>query len=440
MPRQKKEKKQPYSYQVKRWGADVNGPRAGEVREIVRTICPSRLSTYALGMAIKRGMLGPDVESHYQDSFMARVGDYIDRACENNNLDSETFRQVFRNNIDYVVSWTLQREYKKENYQLISGNRFVPGCRAKLSPHQRETNALIFVMRLRDTINYVTGEERIRKVCGDYATVQEVKADHSRFKELERLCIAPLDYFVNCRRISGIDSESQRQEGLLAIWKAAQSYKATRFARFSSLARKALDFKFKNMLTASMAMKRKANRNLITMGGTVNGQDSFFAHLLDRMALEGWQQQQRVYNALDRNILGMDFAFSQIHPDDAPEKINFENSMHVRTLSPAELNNDILNLSPRQRKLHYKQNVPLEKFDSRAMIRQKHILGAAGVYRPGKLVELANGYFPHLNEEELLYDANEAVLKQYRSDEEDCAPTDVKPSNIGNEEDIPFLI
>lgn len=154
-------------------------------------------------------------------------------------------------------------------------------------------NDSIFIENVRKYLAHLS--VALDPVCEDYSLVQCVLKDSSRFPELEELCKGPLEYFVRYKKVKGIDEDSQRQEGRLAIWGAAKNYEARGFARFPTMARKALHFKYCNLLRMFAAQKRKVQKFTYTMGSTTN-EPSRLMNILDDMAFKEWSRENGRYN------------------------------------------------------------------------------------------------------------------------------------------------
>ncbi len=377
--------KQPlFHHEVVRYLQKVtDNPWERSTREVIFKIFPSKLSAYNLGISIKHGV-GDELREVYEREFMARTSHYIEKSCEQENLSIATFKAVFRPNIPLIVKRTLDARYMNPNFQFIY--RDFSGY--PLSKDAKETNRSIFMMRMSDTIRLLAGSEHFKGVCEDYELVQEVKNNPDKFCELEKKCMGQLRRF-SANTIKGIDKESQQQEGLLAIWAAAQVYEGRNLARFTTLAKTALNNKFISLIRYSQATKRKANRHLLDLGRASFSKDSFPASLLDRLVYEQWERQQAVYDAIDTGISAKRLK------NLSEEEINTlrQAEFSGRAISPAELNSDLINLPPMYKWLYRNKGFEMGRFDTLARIQQNG--------DPNHLVEVDETNFPHLNEKEI---------------------------------------
>jgi hypothetical protein len=202
--------------------------------------------------------------------------------------------------------------------------------------------------------------------------------------------------------ISGLDRESQYQEGLLALWQAARDYKALNFARFYKFARVALQHKFSNLLRYSLATKRRANRCLIPIGTASNRSDSFSAQKLDELVCEHWLQQQAVYDVIERHLDRTQLVLLDCDDEayDVIEQIAAHNQ--GRVISSAELNTDLLNMSPGFRRESLEHGIPFEEYDQHARMRDGKFS-----WSDNKRTEVNETNFPHLNEGEIILSYSE---------------------------------
>jgi len=337
-----------------------------DFKEVRFRLQPSKMSSYALATYLIFGgyQLGRNGATEvFKQEFMERISEYVEEST-NPRIDPYSFREVIGNNIEGIVGMTFKAKFRDPNYQLT--HRDLVKTRS-----EKETKAMIFSMRLRKIISMLSRSDKVVEVCKQYGLVKKALRDTELFSEIENLCL-PQIYRFMAQRVKGLDSESQRQEGLLAIWSAAQSYEARNFARFTTLANTALKFKFSNLLRYSLATKRRANRNLIN-SGKIAHQDSIDCATIDNLILKEWERREGVLRTLDERFREVQDLGERAVLDSPP----------IHQILPSELNSDVLNLSRGCRRLHYKEGISLENFDQTSHVE--------------KLVDPEG--FPHFNEE-----------------------------------------
>lgn len=377
----------PFSHESKYYVEDP-GSESG-YREIVFKIYPSKLNSRQLAGALVSNRLYGDLRQHYASELASRVSHYLEGACDEGKISHDAFREVFKNNIEEVLKRTFFRRYKHHNYQDFSGKY------SSLLWHEKELNAAIFVMKLRHTIEDLASDEYIQRVCKDYSFIMDIRNNPDRFPELENTCAPQLGTYMRSR-IGGLDPESQRQEGLLALWAAARDYRAESFAPFARFAKVALQHKFSNLLRYTLATKRRVHRHLVPMGGGSDGSESLTSHQLDAAACEQWVQQQAIYDAL-RHHTSRD-AFMLDLDEGAQEVLDgLQHHAHVRTLSPNEINRELLNLHRGSKRAHY-NGQGLENFEDEVFFET---LLEDNCCRQWKKAEASDETFPHLNERHL---------------------------------------
>lgn len=383
MPKKPRSERSSFSHDVVRYVQDTEEPWEGH--EIRWRVTPSRLKAYHLAGALT-SYLGDDLREIYASELTSRVSHYIEDSCEREAIPAKAFTEVFKNNVEEIIRRTFLRKYKRPGYSILSSRR----AYRPLSRGQKDLNAAIFVMRLRHTIQDLASDEHIKKVCSDYAFVKEIVHHPERFSELEQASAPQLGKFMK-PRIRGLDGESQRQEGLLALWVAARDYRAENFSPFAKLAKIALKHKFSNLLRYSLATKRRANRHLVPLGRASYGLDSFASHELDFLTCEHWVQQQAVYDAIDQRADRTQQALFRLDEEAYEVLRGLSVHNHSRSLSPLEINRDLLNLSRGAKQAHYKKGWGLENFEDIAF-------SYANGYQEWEEVEVTNEDFPHLNQ------------------------------------------
>lgn len=378
---------------------DYDSPASSGGRQITFKVKPSRLSAYPLAVALSFDhFLQGEARSVFEEELLCRLGGYLEKACEENNLDIDIFRTLFRNNLEGVIASTLKRKYNAKlgpSGLERSSYAMIPSEKVK-TRSQRETNQSIFLARLVHTIYGIARRKSIPLVCSDYTLVKNVVNNPDQFFKLQDLCAVPLARFLSLERVSGLDLESQRQEGLLSIWAAAQNYEARNFARFSTLARKALHFKFTNLLAFHSAIKRRTNKHLMLMGGTTDSEDSWLIKELDQEVVHLWAQEQAILDVLDKdhNAHNNQLESAEISSSVLESAIN---GFPTRSFSPAEINSHVLNLPKGARRVYRKRKISLEDFEAKAVILSHSLR------KNGRIV-VEEDNFPHQNECELFLD------------------------------------
>jgi hypothetical protein len=385
----------------------ASGKRKGEKvrrKEIRLRIYPARLRALPLAAALGEGLLSPELEKIYARELTSRMSGYIEDACERAGLPAEAFSHVFATNIHAIIKWTFFRRYKNPDYITFPVKVPFTHIRETLSRDQKKLNADIFVRKLNDTILWLTNAERVSQVVKDYDTIDKLRSQPERFPELEQMAAPQLGTFMKST-INGIDREAQRQEGLLAVWAAAQAYRAENFASFARFLKVALKNKFCNLLRYSLATKRRANRSLSPMGGGEEG-DSYMASKLEKASYAHWVEEQSAYDAIDgevgrrirHNGAGVLGTLKESLNGDAAAHELFDALLRgtpARQVSGADLNNDLsmTKPSPFGYWLRRKKGFPMAAFEQRARLRED------GSYAfSDTLPEADDSNFPHLNE------------------------------------------
>lgn len=194
----------------------------------------------------------------------------------------QTFKVIFGTNLDLFIKKAVQAE----------GNGDTEFIYKAQDAESKTTNNAIFDLRVQRSLMYLTSSPGIDNVVDDYRAVIAARQDPSKFPALEVICKSALWRFMNLRRISYIPWEDQLQEGKLAIWHASESYKALNFARFSTMAKVSLENKFKNIIRAHIADKRRVHKYTKPAGSATGSSESFLARLIDQRSHKSWQQVQ----------------------------------------------------------------------------------------------------------------------------------------------------
>lgn len=234
------------------------------------------------------------------DIFMERVKHYIEMPFELANTFERrptkqekagyidrltTITQIARNNYKSIIKQTLYPEGQIQEM-------YIPG--KNLSRQDKEYNNIVFTSLLERSLTRMTNSDFMKALASDMELVDQVRKDSSRFPELEKLCSYALKRFMTSQRIRYIPEEDQYQEGLLAVWHAAEGYEARNFARFASLAKRSLDFKFNNLIKMYTAHKRRVNKFTSPMGSASDSGDSFLSRKFDGLTLEAWRRTERI--------------------------------------------------------------------------------------------------------------------------------------------------
>lgn len=268
-------------------------------KEVKREIDLQRASSYGLAKALLYFSFDKKGRETVGDSLFSRFGRIIDYSfavarISDKKPDKEqkreyakrldTFKTILRSNFERVTSRVMDKEAKCSPDLEYSD--------PETSYDERVANKLIFSLRMKNAIMFLSSSPGIDKVVDDYLLVGEVNANTQRFGELEQLCRGALNRFMTAQRIRYIPEEDQMQEGRLAIWRAAQSYKAKNFARFSTLVKTCLTNKFNDLITFHIADKRRIHKFTSPAGSATNAKESYLARLIDGQSHEIWTHVQ----------------------------------------------------------------------------------------------------------------------------------------------------
>ncbi|NQU78846.1 hypothetical protein HQ545_03695 [Candidatus Woesearchaeota archaeon] len=263
---------------------------------------PHKMSAYGLAKSLH--FHGAQKRDKYKDLLVGKFSGYIDEMLDLQSLQSEmpseeqvrqhsskvdVFKAVFCANLDNLLEDIFKDGGNKSGYTLFD---------APLKYVERKTNQAIFNVWMQNTIQSMVNSKAVNAVCEDYALVQDVKHNPGHFGVLEKKCASALYGFVTRKQVLGVDRECQYQEGLLTIWACTQLYEGRNFARFTTMVKKALQFKFLNMLRYSMAYKRKVNRFTSPLGSATNPDESYLARKLDSLTCDAWVSAQRIQDQL----------------------------------------------------------------------------------------------------------------------------------------------
>ncbi|MBI2583183.1 MAG: hypothetical protein HYW25_00820 [Candidatus Aenigmarchaeota archaeon] len=277
-------------------------------REVRDRFYPSRMSAYGLAKSLCVGYV--ERRDIFEQRLAERFFSYIDETLKLKSLQdrkptkeerkrykafAQAFKAVFQANVESLARSALRDNYVDAEsysrpgvcYEFNFGYVTVP-----LADSERQLNSAIFNRRVQNIINRLAESPGFRTVCEDFMLVQELKDDPERFGELERLCIPVLRRFVATHRTREFASNDLYQEGLLVVWRSAQSYEGRNFARFSTMVKAGLHNKFSNLMEYSMADKRRINRVAFRIGSG-NPDDSYMAQKCDEAAFRAWDMEQR---------------------------------------------------------------------------------------------------------------------------------------------------
>jgi len=269
--------------------------RTGEEKEVTDIYNPSNKSTYSLAISYFIGNFeNVKDEEVVREVLKTRVSSQMDRTIRSLQINDievrheETLRLLTERNALKIIESELDLERRETRDYDNESHSYLP------KDYERTgINRMIFNHRLQRRLGGIATSPRIEKTCEDYELVRAVLKDSSRFSELENLCRGPLRHFLEYEKIKILDEESQRQEGLLTIWRAAKNYRADGFARFTTMARKSLHFRFCNLLTYSQADCRRANLKSLPMGGGGDSEDTPLAHEVSGISHKLWKGEQR---------------------------------------------------------------------------------------------------------------------------------------------------
>ena len=206
--------------------------------------------------------------------------DYTHTFRELPRTQPEPRPQDFATIDDYTDAWERWQEPTHERVRNSNPNK----------QERSATNRLIFGLRLQSRISHLLTAPYVYHACSDYETVQAVQHDPEQFSALEALCQQALDQFVYRKRVRSIDEEAQRQEGRIAIWKAAKNYRAENFARVNTMMKTVLHYLYCNLLQFSQADCRRINSSTYAMG--TSQEDSPLAQKVADLSHELWQETQ----------------------------------------------------------------------------------------------------------------------------------------------------
>ncbi len=290
----------------------------GDIKQHKTVYRPSKMSMYALGRSLLYLWGRPfwsDKEHQrqvkaYTDTFIRRSQNHIIEAVEafqggtTEKKPKKKEKDAFKKEVqDFscVIRGGLQRiirgclDDKKNSHKYFPTVEFHDSgrwSRVPLNEQERQLNEKIFSDRLRKTILNLSYSDAFNAVLQDYRLVNEVVQDPSRFSELEELCRSPLKNFMTQRRIRYMDEASQYQEGLLVVWACTQKYEARDFARFPTMVRKGLHYKFCNLLAFYDADCRRTMRNTHPMGDPSNPDDTALVRKAEKKIVSLWAEVQ----------------------------------------------------------------------------------------------------------------------------------------------------
>ncbi|MCX6707631.1 MAG: hypothetical protein NT001_05840 [Candidatus Woesearchaeota archaeon] len=284
----------------------------GEIKKIKIVRDPFKMSLYGLARSLlylkhNNGSQESERINVYSDIFMSKVYPIIKEELSRRRVldrkptkeeraqfkrEAELFSTIFRNNLIGIIRGCRDDKKSQRKYFRTSPSIDSYISRIKLSEDQKSLNRAIFNSRIQNTVSHLADSPGFSAIMYDYSFVKNVCSDPGRFSELEVLCKAPLHWFMTQERIRYIDEESQYQEGLLAIWACAQKYKGRNFARFSTMARKALHNKFINLLVYYDADARRIMRKTLPAGNPSDPKDSYLARRIDDFVTNRWVENE----------------------------------------------------------------------------------------------------------------------------------------------------
>lgn len=275
-------------------------------REIVFTFIPAKVDSMTLGRKVyKKTAQNPEI---VRDYFTRRVYPLIEAAYgyghtytqkptkEQKQADAKrigTIKTIIGNNILKIIESCLRPRYEKD--QNSAGSYIYNLSGEILDPREQKAhNNAVFLYHLQRAMFRLTASEGMQAICEDYELAQEVQKDQRKFSELEKLCKGPLRRFMTTKRIYYMPEEDQYQEGLLAIWAASSKYEARNFARFSTFANQALNFKFSNLVRFFSAHKRRTQKHTEPMGNPSDPKDSKTVQRVNQKVHDSWRRVQRI--------------------------------------------------------------------------------------------------------------------------------------------------
>jgi hypothetical protein len=288
-----------------------------------------------------------EYQKEYADILSSRYFPYIKQGLELLQLQKEkphyqqkrefetyvsAFQNIYRNNIELIVKKIINKDLKrkmendgkpyhdnfmingklhelssKETDELLESKPWHMPWQKKIKTDRqllknlKTVNSANFDKKMYQYIDFLLSSDMMVNLCSDYIQVQSIMTNPKRFKELEQKCQYQLYDFVNAKAVKGLDRDSQYQEGLLALWVAGKNYEARNFARFTTFAKAALHFKFCNLLTFSLADKRKINRIASPMGLTTSS-STFVSSEIDRLSCYAWDLRNREAEKLPEEV------------------------------------------------------------------------------------------------------------------------------------------
>jgi hypothetical protein len=272
-------------------------------KEVRFKLKPAKMSAQGLAKVIVYKMVQrPEVfKSFFMERINGIITDFLGSqqtgSTRPTRVETANFRaeveiksRIIFNNLDKILKDALKRESENPDMQYLGRMQKKERTREEMKQHDEA----VFNLRLQRSITGLLMHPGFSAVVADYKLVQEVLKDQRRFPELEKLANSALRKFMTTQRIRYMDEESQRQEGLLAIWVAAQKYEGRNLARFSTLAKVALQNKFCNLIEYFTAHKRRVQKYTSPMGSATDPKESFLARKIEKLAAESWRRVQRI--------------------------------------------------------------------------------------------------------------------------------------------------
>jgi hypothetical protein len=283
-----------------------NGKDGKEIR-----FYPQKMPAYALAKALH--FVGRmDREFLYEhcliSQFSYHINDVFNRMFMTESKPSKKQRQIqkhehekrvraFKDILAANLGPVLRRIFnieRKGGYAFIS--RANPSAEAfeprRMTKEEKDANNAIFRHLFQEEISFMANSEAFENACSDYMLIQDVLAEPRRFKEIEALCSWCLWDFARNKNVKGMPFEEQYQEGRLVIWEAAKKYRARGLARFRTMAKKALNNRFVDLLRFSLADIRKMNRKMEYIGLPVGPHEHGLAGALERISYGAWVSSQ----------------------------------------------------------------------------------------------------------------------------------------------------
>jgi|GEM_PF-6019839 len=284
----------------------ANGNEGEEIR-----FYPQKMPAYALAKAL-HFVGNMDREFLYEHCLISQFSYYIDDMFKHMFLLDykpskeqrriwkhehekrvRAFKDILAANLDPMLKRIFNTE-RKDGYAFIS--RANPSAEAfelrRMTREEKDANNAIFRHLFQEEISHMASSEIFQNAYLDYVLVQEVLAEPRRFREIEELCSYCLWDFAKNKNVKGMPFEEQCQEGRLVVWAAAKKYRAKGLARFRTMAKKALNNRFVDLLRFSLADVRKMNRKVEYTGLPVGPHEHGLAGALERISYGAWVSGQ----------------------------------------------------------------------------------------------------------------------------------------------------